>query len=104
MIILFLLVWGMVAGWVAHLILGRGRPDWGELFVAGIAGSFLGGLVVSLLMGDGLALRVSGIIGSILGSIVVLALYDRFRLRRKEEQRAARLKASRSGRHQPRSS
>ena len=102
MIVLFLIVWGMVSGWAAHVILNRGQPNWGELLAAGVAGSFLGGLVISLLMGDGLALRVSGIIGSILGSIVVLALVDRFRIKRKREQRAAAHKAARSGRHQPR--
>ena len=40
-------------------------------FGAGIAGSFVGGLLVSLLSGDGLELRPSGIIGSIVGAILV---------------------------------
>ncbi|HZA92141.1 MAG TPA: hypothetical protein VE420_05900 [Gemmatimonadales bacterium] len=39
--------------------------------VAGLLGSFVGGLVISLLAGDGLALRPSGIIGSIGGAILV---------------------------------
>jgi len=57
-ILLFLLVWGLFAGWIANLILGGGtRPDdWGIL----------------LLAGDGLELRPSGLIGSIVGAIVFL--------------------------------
>lgn len=42
-------------------------------FVAGIAGSFIGGLVISLPSGDGLDLRPSGIIGSLVGALVVTA-------------------------------
>ena len=72
MILLFILVWGMFAGWIAHLLLARNEPiNWAELLVVGLAGSFVGGLLISLLSGDGLALRPSGIIGSIGGAILV---------------------------------
>ena len=74
MLILAILVLGLAAGWVAHLLVGHGRPDYGRLFVVGIIGSFVGGLLGSLLFGDGLDLRPSGLIGSILGATVVLAL------------------------------
>ena len=76
MIILFILVWGMAAGWLANMILGgSGRPDsWGPLLIAGIAGSFVGGLLVSLLSGDGFGIHPSGLIGSTVGAIVVLAI------------------------------
>ena len=75
MILLALLLWGLVAGWLANLLLGGGmRPDnWAELLIAGLVGSFVGGLLVSLLAGDGLALRPSGIIGSVVGAVIVLA-------------------------------
>ena len=74
MILLFILVWGMFAGWIAHLLLARDEPvNWAELLVVGLAGSFAGGLLVSLLSGDGLALRPSGIIGSIVGAVLLLA-------------------------------
>lgn len=75
MLVLFLIVWGLFAGWLANLILGGGmRPDdWGRLLVAGVAGSFVGGLVSSLLAGDGLALRPTGLVGSVIGAIIVLA-------------------------------
>ena len=77
MILLFILVWGMFAGWIAHLLLARNQPiNWAELLVVGLAGSFVGGLLVSLLSGDGLALRPSGIIGSIIGAVILLAAWQ----------------------------
>jgi uncharacterized membrane protein YeaQ/YmgE (transglycosylase-associated protein family) len=61
-ILLFILVWGMFAGWIAHLLLARNEPiNWAEL------------------SGDGLALRPSGIIGSILGALVLLAAWRAIR-------------------------
>ena len=76
MILLFILVWGLFAGWLANLLLcGGSRPaDWGPLLVAGLVGSFVGGLLVSLLSGDGLDLRPSGLIGSIVGAVIVLLI------------------------------
>jgi uncharacterized membrane protein YeaQ/YmgE (transglycosylase-associated protein family) len=69
---LAILVLGLAAGWVAHLLVGRGDPNWPQLFLVGIAGSFVGGLISSLIFGDGLSLRPSGLIGSILGATLVL--------------------------------
>jgi uncharacterized membrane protein YeaQ/YmgE (transglycosylase-associated protein family) len=43
--------------------------------VSGLVGSFVGGLILSLVAGDGLELRASGIIGSILGALIVTALW-----------------------------
>jgi hypothetical protein len=43
-LLLFILVWGMFAGWIAHLLLVRNQPtNWAELLVVGLAGSFVGG-------------------------------------------------------------
>ena len=69
----------MSIGAIAQLLLGRsGRGiDWSMALVAGLAGSFVGGLLFSLIAGDGLALRASGIIGSILGAVVVTAVWRR---------------------------
>jgi uncharacterized membrane protein YeaQ/YmgE (transglycosylase-associated protein family) len=79
-ILLFILVWGMFAGWIAHLLVARNQPiNWAELLVVGLAGSFVGGLLVSLVSGDGLALRPSGIIGSILGAVVLLTAWQAIR-------------------------
>lgn len=72
MLILAIIVVGLAAGWMAHLLVGRGKANWGQLFVIGIVGSFVGGLLGSLLFGDGLELRPSGLIGSILGAVLVL--------------------------------
>ena len=80
MILLFILVFGMFAGWIAHLLLARNQPiNWAQLLVVGIAGSFVGGLLISLVSGDGLALRPSGIIGSVLGALVLLAAWHGIR-------------------------
>ena len=76
MILLFILVWGLFAGWIANMLLGGGsRPaDWGPLLIAGLAGSFVGGTLISFMSGDGLNLRASGLIGSVLGAAIVLAV------------------------------
>lgn len=80
MILLFILVWGMFAGWIAHLLLARSQPiNWAELLLVGLAGSFVGGLLISLLSGDGLALRPSGIFGSIVGAVILLAAWRSIR-------------------------
>jgi uncharacterized membrane protein YeaQ/YmgE (transglycosylase-associated protein family) len=73
MLILGIILFGMVVGAAAQLILGRSHAgvDWTMAIVAGLVGSFIGGLVISLLSGDGLDLRPSGIIGSLAGAIVV---------------------------------
>jgi uncharacterized membrane protein YeaQ/YmgE (transglycosylase-associated protein family) len=82
MLILGLIVFGLAIGWVAQLILGRGRVgsrNWAEAIVAGLVGSFVGGLLISLLAGDGLELRPSGIIGSIVGAVIVLLVWGAVR-------------------------
>ncbi len=85
MLILGILVWGVLVGGLAWLIL-RGGPmrevRWSQAMLAGILGSFVGGLAVSLLSGDGLALRPSGIFGSLAGAIVVLAIWGTVEQRR----------------------
>ena len=72
MLILAILVLGLASGWVAHLLVGRGEANWGQLMLVGLAGSLVGGLFGSLIAGDGLALRLSGLIGSIIGATLVL--------------------------------
>lgn len=73
MLLLTILVLGLAAGWIAQLLVGgRGAVDWGQALVVGLAGSFVGGLLASLLAGDGLAIRPSGLIGSVVGAVVLL--------------------------------
>jgi len=80
MLILGLILFGMLVGAAAQLILGRegGRVDWTMAIVAGLVGSFVGGLLISLLAGDGLDLRPSGIIGSLAGAVILTALWRWF--------------------------
>lgn len=83
MLILAILGIALVSGWIAQTILGsRGRTNWGEALVAGLVGSFVGGLLASLIAGDGVELRPSGIIGSIVGALIVLAIWGAIRGRR----------------------
>ena len=74
-LIIGILLFGMLIGAGAQLILGRegGRIDWTTALIAGLVGSFVGGLLISLIAGDGLDLRPSGIIGSLVGAIIVTA-------------------------------
>ncbi|GEA85542.1 MAG: GlsB/YeaQ/YmgE family stress response membrane protein [Cellulomonas sp.] len=77
MLIIGIILFGMLVGAAAQLILGKGSRgiDWTMAIVAGLVGSFVGGLLVSLLAGDGLELRPSGIIGSIVGAILVTLVW-----------------------------
>jgi uncharacterized membrane protein YeaQ/YmgE (transglycosylase-associated protein family) len=72
-LILGLILFGMLVGAAAQLILGKRRINWPMAFATGLIGSFVGGLLISLLSGDGLALRPSGIIGSLVGALLVTA-------------------------------
>jgi uncharacterized membrane protein YeaQ/YmgE (transglycosylase-associated protein family) len=82
MIILAFVVIALIAGYVANYLVGKGRhfEQW-EMFVAGIIGSFVGGLIFNLLAGNGLDISVTGLIGSTIGAIVVLAIYGPLRSR-----------------------
>jgi uncharacterized membrane protein YeaQ/YmgE (transglycosylase-associated protein family) len=76
-LILGIIGFGALVGAAAQFILGRrGRGvDWGMALIAGIAGSFVGGLLFSLIAGDGLAFRPSGVIGSIVGAILITLVW-----------------------------
>ncbi len=78
MLILALIVFGMAIGWIAQLLMGRRSTqiDWTLAFVAGTLGSFVGGLLFSLIAGDGLALRPSGVIGSLIGALIITAVWQ----------------------------
>lgn len=84
MLLLAIVVLGVFTGWLANLVLGGGMwpRNWLQLFVAGGLGSFVGGLLASLLAGDGIALRPSGIIGSFIGAVIVLAVWQALDRRR----------------------
>ncbi len=83
MLILGIILFGMVVGAGAQLLLGGSTRsiDWPMAFVAGLVGSFVGGLLVSLLSGDGIELHASGIIGSLVGAVLVTAAWQWYRRR-----------------------
>ena len=97
MLIIGIILFGMIVGAAAQLLLGgsRGGVDWSMAIVAGLVGSFVGGLLVSLLAGDGLDLGPSGIIGSLVGAVIVTALWQWWSGRNKSA--APTRAASRSG-------
>jgi uncharacterized membrane protein YeaQ/YmgE (transglycosylase-associated protein family) len=75
---------GMIAGFAARWLVGRFSKasfSAAEAFGAGLAGSFVGGLLASLLSGDGLDLGLSGILGSTVGAVVILGIWAAVRVR-----------------------
>ncbi|RPH35571.1 MAG: GlsB/YeaQ/YmgE family stress response membrane protein [Chloroflexi bacterium] len=82
MIFIAIIIIGLVAGYLANRVVGKGRGySQLELLLAGLAGSVVGGTLFSLLLGEGFDLRLGGFIGSTLGAILVLALYGPIRSR-----------------------
>jgi uncharacterized membrane protein YeaQ/YmgE (transglycosylase-associated protein family) len=77
--ILFLLIIGLIGGFVARLLVPGPDPmSVVATIVLGIVGSFVGGFLGWAIFGkdfDEGALQPSGIIGSILGAIVALLIY-----------------------------
>ncbi|MDQ7992349.1 MAG: GlsB/YeaQ/YmgE family stress response membrane protein [Propionicimonas sp.] len=86
MLILAIILFGMLVGAAAQLILHRSGKgvDWAKAFVSGLAGSFVGGLLSSLIAGDGLELRPSGLIGSLVGALIVTAAWEWWQRRAKK--------------------
>ena len=75
MLILAILGFGMLVGWGAQLVLGMGTRPNAQSLIAGIGGSFVGGLLASLLSGKGITISPSGLIGSFVGAIIVLLVW-----------------------------
>jgi uncharacterized membrane protein YeaQ/YmgE (transglycosylase-associated protein family) len=84
--ILYMLVIGIVAGFLARLIVpGRDPMSVGATIVLGIIGSFIGGFLGYIITGkdfqDG-ALQASGLIGSVIGAIIALLVNNAMTHRR----------------------
>ncbi|MEO6821758.1 MAG: GlsB/YeaQ/YmgE family stress response membrane protein [Candidatus Nanopelagicales bacterium] len=78
MLILALIVFGMIVGGLASLLIGGGNfrtINWGQALIAGLLGSFVGGLLLSLVTGNGLSIGPSGLIGSFVGAVIVLLIW-----------------------------
>ncbi|MCY4726357.1 GlsB/YeaQ/YmgE family stress response membrane protein [Nocardioides sp. STR2] len=84
MLILAIILFGMIAGALAQMVLGHSMRDvnWTLAIVTGLIGSFVGGLLVSLLAGDGLELRPSGLIGSFVGALLLTLAWGWYDKRR----------------------
>jgi uncharacterized membrane protein YeaQ/YmgE (transglycosylase-associated protein family) len=91
MLILALVIGGIFVGWIAQLLLGRrsAQVDWAMALIAGIVGSFVGGLLFSLLAGDGLAIAPSGLIGSLIGAVIVTAVWQAVAKKQRSDERAS---------------
>ena len=79
--ILFFILFGLVVGLIARAIM-PGRQSMGIVMTAvlGIVGSFIGGLVASLLSRRSvLDFHTVGFIGSVLGALLVLIIAGRVR-------------------------
>ncbi len=92
-----LIIGGMAVGAIAQWIVGKDgkRTDWTLALIAGFAGSFVGGLIASLLAGDGIAIAPSGLIGSLVGAVIVTAIWQWWAKKKKAEERAAQKAARR---------
>jgi uncharacterized membrane protein YeaQ/YmgE (transglycosylase-associated protein family) len=89
-LILAIIGMGMALGAFAQWILGRkgvGKTDWTMAFIAGIGGSFVGGLLASLIAGDGFAIRISGILGSFVGALIITAIWQAVNRRQRRDER-----------------
>jgi uncharacterized membrane protein YeaQ/YmgE (transglycosylase-associated protein family) len=78
-LILYLLVFGAIAGYLARLLV-PGPDPLGFLgtVLLGIVGSFIGGLLGYLIFGEDIgegAIQPSGILGSIIGAIIALLIW-----------------------------
>jgi uncharacterized membrane protein YeaQ/YmgE (transglycosylase-associated protein family) len=90
-LILYLLVIGIIAGYLARFLV-PGKDPMGFLgtVALGIVGSFIGGFLGYILFGKDLgegALQVSGVIGSIIGAIVALLIWRALGGRERSAQR-----------------
>jgi uncharacterized membrane protein YeaQ/YmgE (transglycosylase-associated protein family) len=78
-LILYLIVIGIVAGYLARLLVpGPDRIGFLRTVAIGIVGSFIGGFLGYILFdkdfGEG-ALQASGLIGSVIGAVIALLIY-----------------------------
>ncbi|MFT4086611.1 MAG: GlsB/YeaQ/YmgE family stress response membrane protein [Gordonia sp. (in: high G+C Gram-positive bacteria)] len=76
--IIGIILWGMLIGGAAQWILGVNKAsniNWTMAIVAGLVGSFVGGMLISLISGEGLEFRPSGIIGSLVGAFIVTGIW-----------------------------
>ena len=76
--IVFLVVVGLVAGFIARaLVPGDDSMSIGATILLGIVGSFVGGFLGALLFGsDDGYLRPANLLGSVVGAVIALLVYN----------------------------
>jgi len=80
--LLWLLVVGLIVGLLARFLV-PGSDSMGILatIVLGVVGSFVGGLLMSLITTGEMTLTTAGWIGSIIGAVLALLAFKAFRSR-----------------------
>lgn len=77
--IIYLLVIGVVAGYLARLLVpGKDPMGFWATVLLGIVGSFVGGFLGYIVTGEDFdegAIQASGIFGSLIGAIIALLIY-----------------------------
>jgi uncharacterized membrane protein YeaQ/YmgE (transglycosylase-associated protein family) len=73
--VLYLLLIGIVAGYLATMVPAPDRMSFSATVLLGIAGSFIGGVAGALLFSGRLAVAPGGILASIVGAVVALFIY-----------------------------
>jgi len=74
-IIVFLIV-GLIAGFIGRaLVPGPDPMGWLGTMVLGVVGSFVGGVLLSLVTTGTFEISATGILGSIVGAIIVLLIW-----------------------------
>ena len=78
-LILYLLVFGAIAGYLARLLVpGPDKIGFLRTVALGIVGSFIGGFLGYVLFDDDIgegAIQASGIVGSVIGAVIALLIY-----------------------------
>jgi uncharacterized membrane protein YeaQ/YmgE (transglycosylase-associated protein family) len=77
--IIYLLVIGVIAGYLARLLVpGPDKIGFLRTVILGIVGSFIGGFLGYIIFGHDLgegSIQASGLIGSIIGAVIALLIY-----------------------------
>ena len=79
----FSLLWIVIVGFIVGVLARWFYPgpvpmEWWLTILLGIAGSFVGGLISSLLFRGGRSFHMGGLIMSVIGALIVLWAYMKF--------------------------
>jgi len=70
------LLLGLIAGWIANMIMSSGRGGLVADLILGVVGALVGGFLGSTLLGlDITGFNISSVLIAIVGAIIVVAIY-----------------------------